>query len=55
MSSHELSPHEFEFGLDTFIPVTVDQVGEPISGDRQTTSCSRRSPVERNAFGSAPP
>jgi probable LLM family oxidoreductase len=26
--------HEFEFGLDTFIPVTVDQAGEPIGGDQ---------------------
>jgi hypothetical protein len=23
-----------EFGLDTFLPVTVDQTGEPISGDQ---------------------
>ena len=24
----------FEFGLDTFLPVTVDQSGRPISGDQ---------------------
>jgi probable LLM family oxidoreductase len=26
--------HEFEFGLDTFLPLTVDQTGQPISGDQ---------------------
>jgi probable LLM family oxidoreductase len=25
-------PHEIEFGLDTFLPVTVDESGEPIDG-----------------------
>src|SRR5262245_12443836 len=25
---------QFEFGLDTFLPVTVDQTGSPISGDQ---------------------
>jgi probable LLM family oxidoreductase len=28
-----MSAHEFEFGLDTFIPVTVDHAGRPLSGD----------------------
>jgi probable LLM family oxidoreductase len=26
--------HEFEFGLDTFLPLTVDQTGQPIGGDQ---------------------
>jgi probable LLM family oxidoreductase len=26
--------HEFEFGLDTFIPLTLDEIGQPISGDQ---------------------
>jgi probable LLM family oxidoreductase len=26
--------NEFEFGLDTFIPVTVDESGQPVRGDR---------------------
>jgi probable LLM family oxidoreductase len=26
--------HEFEFGLDTFLPVTVDASGQPIGGDQ---------------------
>src|SRR5882724_2676043 len=26
--------HDFEFGLDTFLPVTVDGSGRPISGDQ---------------------
>ncbi|HTE61145.1 MAG TPA: Atu2307/SP_0267 family LLM class monooxygenase [Solirubrobacteraceae bacterium] len=28
-----MSAHEFEFGLDTFIPITVDHAGQPVSGD----------------------
>src|SRR5258705_10758799 len=24
----------FEFGLDTFLPLTVDQTGQPVSGDQ---------------------
>jgi probable LLM family oxidoreductase len=28
-----MSAHEFEFGLDTFIPITVDHDGQPVSGD----------------------
>jgi probable LLM family oxidoreductase len=27
-------PHDIEFGLDTFLPVTVDESGEPIGGDQ---------------------
>ena len=27
-------PHELEFGLDTFLPVTVDAAGRPIPGDQ---------------------
>ena len=27
-------PHELEFGLDTFVPVTVDAAGLPIGGDQ---------------------
>jgi probable LLM family oxidoreductase len=26
--------HEFEFGLDTFLPLTLDETGQPISGDQ---------------------
>ena len=26
-------PHNFEFGLDTFLPVTVDAAGNPVGGD----------------------
>ena len=26
--------HDFEFGLDTFLPVTVDETGHPIPGDQ---------------------
>ncbi len=26
-------PHNFEFGLDTFLPITVDAAGHPLSGD----------------------
>jgi probable LLM family oxidoreductase len=29
-----MSAREFEFGLDTFIPVTVDDSGRPVSGDQ---------------------
>jgi probable LLM family oxidoreductase len=29
-----MSARNFEFGLDTFLPVTVDASGEPISGDQ---------------------
>jgi probable LLM family oxidoreductase len=29
-----MSAHEFEFGLDTFLPVTVDAAGQAISGDQ---------------------
>jgi probable LLM family oxidoreductase len=29
-----MSAHEYEFGLDTFLPVTVDASGEPIPGDQ---------------------
>jgi probable LLM family oxidoreductase len=29
-----MSAREFEFGLDTFIPVTVDESGRPVGGDR---------------------
>jgi probable LLM family oxidoreductase len=29
-----MSTQEFEFGLDTFLPVTVDAAGKPISGDQ---------------------
>jgi probable LLM family oxidoreductase len=29
-----MSEHEFEFGLDTFIPLTVDDAGRPVSGDQ---------------------
>src|SRR6195256_6731874 len=31
----------FEFGLDTFLPLTVDQTGQPVSGDQVI-----RNPVE---------
>ncbi|MDX6721770.1 MAG: hypothetical protein QOD73_174, partial [Solirubrobacteraceae bacterium] len=27
-------PHDIEFGLDTFLPVTIDESGEPIGGDQ---------------------
>src|SRR3954454_10575078 len=30
----EMSPQEFEFGLDTFLPVTVDEAGQPIAGNQ---------------------
>src|SRR6187200_1648441 len=26
--------HELEFGLDTFLPITVDRFGHPIGGDQ---------------------
>jgi probable LLM family oxidoreductase len=29
-----MSAHDFEFGLDTFLPVTVDESGQPIGGDQ---------------------
>ena len=29
-----MSAHEFEFGLDTFVPVTVDGSGQPVGGDQ---------------------
>jgi probable LLM family oxidoreductase len=29
-----MSAREFEFGLDTFIPVTVDESGRPVGGDQ---------------------
>jgi len=29
-----MSAREFEFGLDTFIPVTVDESGRPVDGDQ---------------------
>lgn len=29
-----MSAHEFEFGLDTFIPLTVDDAGRPVGGDQ---------------------
>jgi probable LLM family oxidoreductase len=29
-----MEPHDFEFGLDTFLPVTVDDSGRPIGGDQ---------------------
>jgi probable LLM family oxidoreductase len=29
-----MSPQEFEFGLDTFLPVTVDEAGRAIAGDQ---------------------
>ena len=29
-----MSAQEFEFGLDTFIPVTVDESGRPVAGDQ---------------------
>jgi probable LLM family oxidoreductase len=29
-----MSPHAFEFGLDTFVPLTVDQAGQPVPADR---------------------
>jgi probable LLM family oxidoreductase len=29
-----MSAHEFEFGLDTFLPLSVDEAGEPLSGDQ---------------------
>ena len=29
-----MSAHEFEFGLDTFIPLTVDDAGRPVDGDQ---------------------
>src|SRR3954471_2330036 len=33
-SEHQMAAHDFEFGLDTFLPVTVDASGEPIPGDQ---------------------
>jgi probable LLM family oxidoreductase len=29
-----MPPHEFEFGLDTFLPLTVDHTGQPLRGDQ---------------------
>ena len=29
-----MPPRDFEFGLDTFLPVTVDDSGQPVSGDQ---------------------
>jgi probable LLM family oxidoreductase len=29
-----MAAHEFEFGLDTFLPVTVDVSGRPVAGDQ---------------------
>jgi probable LLM family oxidoreductase len=29
-----MSAHDFEFGLDTFLPVTVDESGQPIGSDQ---------------------
>lgn len=29
-----MSSAEFEFGLDTFMPVTVDAAGQPVRGDQ---------------------
>src|SRR5438552_4504311 len=29
-----MAAHDFEFGLDTFLPVTVDESGQPIGGDQ---------------------
>lgn len=29
-----MSAHDFQFGLDTFLPVTVDESGQPITGDQ---------------------
>jgi alkanesulfonate monooxygenase SsuD/methylene tetrahydromethanopterin reductase-like flavin-dependent oxidoreductase (luciferase family) len=29
-----MSAHKFEFGLDTFIPLTVDDSGRPVGGDQ---------------------
>src|SRR5258708_30453777 len=26
--------HEFEFGLDTFLPLNVDESGQPVPGDQ---------------------
>jgi len=30
----EMSTYEFEFGLDAFLPVTVDESGQPVGGDQ---------------------
>jgi len=34
--------HDFEFGLDTFLPVTVDAAGHPIPGDQVIRTCIER-------------
>src|SRR5256885_16861229 len=41
-------PPHFEFGLDTFLPVTVDESGLPISGDQAI-----RNAVEEAALAEA--
>jgi hypothetical protein len=28
-----MPPNAIEFGLDTFLPVTIDESGQPIGGD----------------------
>jgi probable LLM family oxidoreductase len=33
-TENKMSTHELEFGLDTFIPVTVDDSGRPVGGDQ---------------------
>jgi probable LLM family oxidoreductase len=43
-----MSAQELEFGLDTFIPVTVDESGRPVSGDQVI-----RNTVEEAVLGEA--
>ncbi len=35
-----MPPHEFEFGLDTFIPLTVDETGQAVGGDQAIRNTS---------------
>ena len=42
-----------EFGLDTFLPLTVDEAGLPISGDRVIRNTSWRPSVATNSRRSA--
>jgi len=49
----EMSTYEFEFGLDAFLPVTVDESGQPVGGAARNPALQRLSVASAEAESGA--